>query len=134
MLFTTSHVCKPAYAALSPTRYCYIHTTLIGPTSHKSCFLRNNVDAELQAAVAHHATECEKQLADRTAAIDTCLSKVSDGNVMHMEEAAVHEVRQSAHKLVYHVKSCSSTAFLDNIYSIHSIMLYSTHHNMYVKC
>ncbi|KAL3136899.1 hypothetical protein ABBQ32_006507 [Trebouxia sp. C0010 RCD-2024] len=53
---------------------------------------RNNADAELQTAVAQHATECEKQLADRTAAIDTCLSKVSEGNVMHMEEAAVHEV------------------------------------------
>lgn len=69
---------------------------------HKSYFLRNNADAELQTAVAQHATECEKQLADRTAAIDTCLSKVSEGNVMHMEEAAVHEVRPSAHTLSMH--------------------------------
>lgn len=55
-------------------------------------FLRNNADAELQAAVAQHAVECEKQLADSTAGINNCLSKVSDDNVMHLEEAAVHEV------------------------------------------
>ena len=61
--------------------------------------LRNNADTELQAAVAQQAIDCKRQLADSTAGINDCLSKVSDDNVMHLEEAAVHEVQQSAYSL-----------------------------------
>ena len=50
------------------------------------------MDTQLQGAVAQHAVDCKQQLADSTAGISDCLSKVSDDNVMHMEEAAVHEV------------------------------------------
>lgn len=73
------------------------------PGRHRNC-----ADAELQDAVAQHAIDCKQKLADSTAGINDCLSSVSDDNVMHMEEAAVHEVKFSACRLQVIFKKCNT--------------------------
>ena len=60
-------------------------------TSVACPFYRTCADAELQAAVTQHASDCKQQLTDSTAGISNLLSKVLADAVMHMEESAVHQ-------------------------------------------
>ena len=57
----------------------------------KSC-CRNDADAQLQATVAQHASDCKQQLSSSTAEVEVILASIADDKVMQLEEDGVHEV------------------------------------------
>ena len=60
------------------------------------CKCRSSADAELQAAIARHAADCKHELDLSNTVVEAILSRVLGEGAMQLEEADVHDVRETS--------------------------------------